>query len=74
MSRRYRYRQRDEIVNVQGMIEDTHDKWLDQEEEYMQEQRESLKQHHLIRLIQLLFHCIIIDDFKITKYSNIDDT
>ena len=38
--RRYRYRQRDEIVNVQGMIEDTHDKWLDQEEEYMQEQRE----------------------------------
>ena len=40
MSRRYRYRQRDEIVNVQGMIEDTHDKWLDQEEEYMQEQRE----------------------------------
>ena len=39
-SRRYRYRQRDEIVNVQGMIEDTHDRWLDQEEEYMQEQRE----------------------------------
>ena len=30
---------RDEIVNVQGMIEDTHDKWLDQEEEYMQERR-----------------------------------
>ena len=25
---------------MQGMIEDTHDKWLDQEEEYMQEQRE----------------------------------
>ena len=39
VSRRYRYRQRDEIVNVQGMIEDTHDKWLDQEEEYMQEHR-----------------------------------
>ena len=39
VSRRYCYRQRDEIVNVQGMIEDTHDKWLDQEEEYMQEQR-----------------------------------
>ena len=39
VSRRYRYRQRDEIVNVQGMIEDTHDKWLDQEEEYMQERR-----------------------------------
>ena len=39
-SRHYCYRQRDEIVNVQGMIEDTHDKWLDQEEEYMQEQGE----------------------------------
>ena len=39
VSRRYRYRQRDEIVNVQGMIEDTHGKWLDQEEEYMQERR-----------------------------------
>ena len=39
VSRRYLYRQRDEIVNVQGMIEDTHDKWLDQEEEYMQERR-----------------------------------
>ena len=25
VSRRYRYRQRDEIVNVQGMIEDTHE-------------------------------------------------
>ena len=39
VSRCYRYRQRDEIVNVQGMIEDTHEKWLDQEEEYMQERR-----------------------------------
>ena len=39
VSRRYRYRQRDEIVNVQGMIEDTHERWLDQEEEYMQKQR-----------------------------------
>ena len=39
VSRRYRYRQRDEIVNVQGMIEDTHEKWLDQEEEYMQERK-----------------------------------
>ena len=36
VSRRYRYRQRDEIVNVQAMIEDTHERWLDQEEEYMQ--------------------------------------
>ena len=40
VSIRYRFRQRDEIVNVQGMIEDTHERWLDQEEEYMQEQRE----------------------------------
>ena len=39
MSRRYRYRQRDDIVNVQGMIEDTHERWLDQEEEYEQERR-----------------------------------
>ena len=39
VSRRYRYRQRDEIVNVQGMIEDTHERWLDQEEKYMQERR-----------------------------------
>ena len=39
VSRRYHYRQRDEIVNVQGMIEDTHERWLDQEEEYMQERR-----------------------------------
>ena len=37
VSRCYRYRQRDEIVNVQGMIEDTHERWLDQEEEYMQQ-------------------------------------
>ena len=37
VSRRYRYRQRDEIVNVQGMIEDTHEKWLDQEEEHTKE-------------------------------------
>ena len=40
VSRRYCYRQRDEIVNVQAMIEDTHERWLDQEEEYMQERRE----------------------------------
>ena len=39
VSRCYRYRQRDEIINVHGMIEDTHERWLDQEEEYMQEQR-----------------------------------
>ena len=47
VTRRYRYRQRDEIVNVQGMIEDTHERWLDQEEEYMQECRAILAQDHL---------------------------
>ena len=45
VSRRYRYRQRDEIVNVQGMIEDTHEKWLDQEEEYKQEQKAFYEKH-----------------------------
>ena len=44
VSRRYHYRQRDEIVNVQGMIEDTHERWLDQEEEYMQERKDLSKQ------------------------------
>ena len=39
VSRHYRYRQRDEIVNVQWMIEDTFDRRLDQEEAYMQERR-----------------------------------
>ena len=39
VSRRYCYRQRDEIVNVQGMIEDTHEKWIQQEKEYMQERK-----------------------------------
>ena len=43
VSNRYRYRQRDEIVNVQGMIEDTHERWLDQEEEYEQERKEFYK-------------------------------
>ena len=45
VSRRYRYRQRDEIVNVQGMIEDTHERWLDQEEEYMEERRAFYQKH-----------------------------
>ena len=45
VSRRYRYRQRDEIVNVQIMIEDTHERWLDQEEEYMKEQRKFYQKH-----------------------------
>ena len=40
VSRHYRYRERDEIVNVQGMIEKIYEKWMDQEEEYMQERRE----------------------------------
>ena len=44
LSRRYRYRQRDEIVNVQGMIEDVHERWLDQEEEYEQE-REAINRN-----------------------------
>ena len=44
VSRRYRYRQRDEIVNVQGMIEDVHERWLDQEEEYEQE-REAINRN-----------------------------
>ena len=39
-SKNYRYRQRDEIVNVQGMIEDIYNKRFDQEEEYMREQKE----------------------------------
>ena len=59
VSRRYRYRQRDEIVNVQGMIEDTHDKWLDQEEEYMQEKESFITLPQCT--ILFLDHCIIID-------------
>ena len=47
VSRRYHYRQRDEIVNVQGMIEDTHEKWLNQEEEYMQERRAILQNYRV---------------------------
>ena len=48
VSRNYCYRQRDEIVNVQGMIEDTHERWLDQEEEYMQGQREFYRTYNTI--------------------------
>ena len=47
VSRCYRYRQRDEIVNVQGLIEDTHEKWLYQEEEYMQEREAILAKQNL---------------------------
>ena len=39
VSENYRYRQRDEIVNVQGMIEDIYEKWFKQQEEYMEECR-----------------------------------
>ena len=39
LSSHYQYRKRDEIVNVQGMIEDIHEKWLNQEEAYMQERK-----------------------------------
>ena len=51
VSRCYRYRQRDEIVNVQGMIEDTHERWLDQEEEYMQERRAFYEKHSACSVI-----------------------
>ena len=40
VSRHYRYRQRDEIVNVQGMIEEIYERRMEQEEEYMQQCRE----------------------------------
>ena len=40
VSLHYRYRQRDEIVNVQGMIEDIYDKRMEQEEEYMKERKQ----------------------------------
>ena len=53
-ARRYRYRQRDEIVNVQGMIEDTHEKWLDQEEEYMQERRKFYQSMNSYRSVPVL--------------------
>ena len=39
VSRHYHYRERDEIVNVQGMIEEIYERRMDQEEEYMQERR-----------------------------------
>ena len=35
VSRRYRYRQRDEIINVQGMIEEIYERRLAQHEEYL---------------------------------------
>ena len=46
VSRRYQYRERDEIVNVQGMIEDTYERWLDQEEEHMKERTAILEKYY----------------------------
>ena len=57
VSRRYHYRQRDEIVNVQGMIEDTHERWLDQEEEYMQEQRLFYQTTKILRYYSSIMNC-----------------
>ena len=42
VSRRYRYRQRDEIVNVQGMIEDIYERQLAQHQDYLDEQENEL--------------------------------
>ena len=48
VSKQYRYRQRDEIVNVQAMIEDTHERWLDQEEEYEQYRKDLFSSNYLM--------------------------
>ena len=53
VSIRYRYRQRDEIVNVQGMIEDTHERWLDQEEEYNKESEAFYKNTRIYNAVSL---------------------
>ena len=49
VSRRYRYRQRDEIVNVQGMIEAIYERRLAQHEEYLAQQERDPLQAHLKR-------------------------
>ena len=46
VSRRYRYRQRDEIVNVQGMIEAIYERRLAQHEEYLAQQEQDPLQTH----------------------------
>ena len=46
VSRRYRYRQRDEIVNVQGMIEAIYERRLAQHEEYLAQQERNPLQTH----------------------------
>ena len=46
VSRRYRYRQRDEIVNVQGMIEAIYERRLAQHEEYLAQQEHDPLQTH----------------------------
>ena len=40
VTRRYTYRQQDEIVNVQGRIEEIYERRMEQEAEYMQQFRE----------------------------------
>ena len=46
VSRRYRYRERDEIVNVQGMIEAIYERRLAQHEEYLAQQERNHLQTH----------------------------
>ena len=46
VSKRYRYRQRDEIVNVQGMIEAIYERRLAQHEEYLAQQECNPLQTH----------------------------
>ena len=46
VSRRYHYRQRDEIVNVQGMIEAIYERRLAQHEEYLAQQERNHLQTH----------------------------
>ena len=51
VSRHYRYRQRDEIVNVQGMIEEIYERRIEQEEEYMQQCRVFYHSYGTVRSI-----------------------
>ena len=46
VSRHYRYRQRDEIVNVQGMIEEIYERRMDQEKAFQEECR-ALHDHNI---------------------------
>ena len=70
VSRCYHYRQRDEIVNVQGMIEDTHERWLDQEEEYMEERRAFYQIHNAYSATFINTTCsVVIWYFNILFYT-----